>query len=51
MESWNKEADFFLSEVKRGENEISMKRWNELLVERIGIDNLFFFQLYGDTSP
>jgi hypothetical protein len=51
VDSWNEEAEIFISEVSRGENETAMNKWNKTLIDRVGIDNLQFFKLYEVTSP
>jgi len=35
----------YLKEVQKGENIISMQKWNAYVVERLGIDNISMFQL------
>ena len=40
----------YFGEVERGERKKGMKQWNDLVKEKLGIDNIEFFKLYRDSG-
>lgn len=51
LEEWNNEAEQFISEVSRGQNKVAMEKWNRIILKRVGIDNIAFFEPYKEKKP
>lgn len=45
-----KRQDLFLKEVDRGTNRRAMERWNTLIKEQLGIDNIALFKLFEEPE-
>jgi hypothetical protein len=46
----NKIKNQYLEEADRGTNRKALEKWNQYIVDKLGIDNLILFKLFGDNN-